>query len=137
MTAQRALPIVQHVAALSRRTSLLALGGAALARAVHGLSPAEAKKKRKKGRKRNRKRAQECPECPECSECPEEEPPVDQCAPQEAPCREFAEQFCPLFHPPGPPSLPCVVATYLCCRSLGQCDAEAFFVCLAGQFPEV
>jgi hypothetical protein len=129
-------PIMQHAAAaLSRRRSLTSLGGVILAATVPGLSLVEAKKKgkNKKRKKRTNRRTRDCPECPEC---PEEDPPVDQCVPEEAPCRDFAEQVCAHLYPPGQPTLVCALAATLCCLKLGECEGEGIFACLARQLPD-
>jgi hypothetical protein len=134
MSPEPGQPIIKRAAvALSRRQSLSSLGGAILAAAVPGISLVEAKKQGKKGKKRNRRRTQECPECPEC---PAEAPPVDQCVPQEAACRDFAEQVCAQLYPPGQPTLLCAVAATLCCRDLGVCEGVDVFACLARRLPD-
>jgi hypothetical protein len=130
-------PIIKRAAAaLSRRQSLASLGGVVLAAAVPGMSLVEAKKPGKKGKKRDRRRSQGRPQCPQCPQCPEEVPPVDQCVPREAPCRDFAEQVCAQLYPPGQPTLLCAVAATLCCRDLGVCEGEDIFDCLARQLPD-
>jgi hypothetical protein len=100
-------PILQRATdAVSRRTSLATLSGAVLTATLPGLSRVEAKKKNKKsgGRKRKKNAAN------------------DRCEQQGPSCREFADQFCALFNPPGPPRIACAAAATGCCLPLEQCQ---------------
>jgi hypothetical protein len=94
--------------AITRRRSLMTLGGAAMAAALSGPALAEARKKGKKGRNTRKKTCQK----------------------QGAPCREFVDQFCELFFPPGPGRDFCLAGASPCCSSIEQCRGEEFFACL-------
>jgi hypothetical protein len=108
-------PILQRATdAVSRRTSLATLSGAVLAATLPGLSRVEAKKKNKKSRGRKRKK----------------NAANDQCEQQLAPCRDFVDDFCALFNPPGPPRDGCIAGAIVCCEPITQCDGEGFFGCL-------
>ena len=60
-----------------------------------------------------------------------------QCDQLGSPCQDFAENFCALFNPPGPPRLTCAVAAILCCRPLELCQGEEFFDCLLGRIQSI
>ena len=123
MTDQQALPSIRRAAvAISRRTSLMTLGGTVLAVAIPGPSLVEAKKKGKKGKRCKRKN---------------EDNENDQCEQQGPPCRNFADQFCALFHPPGPLRIACADAASQCCLPLEQYQGAEFFDCLLGRVQRI
>ena len=88
---------------LSRRNSVLALGGAALAATFAGAATASAGKAGKKAKKK--------------------------CKKQVAPCQEFAQDLCALFLPPGADRDNCVAAASDCCSPLSRCQGGPFFDC--------
>lgn len=112
MTTQRAHPIVQHTEAVSRRTSLLTLGGAALTTLASRSPEAEAKT-RSKAKKKARKKAEK------------------RCRQQGPPCLEFATRLCAAFHPPGSGRDACLNRANACCASIEACDGGEYFACLS------
>jgi hypothetical protein len=98
---------------MSRRTSLLSLSGA-LAAAIAAPSLVQAKKDSKKGRKKSKRKAAE-----------RAENEADQiCQSQVAGCRAHVLDVCQL------PGFKCIQAAD-CCSSLGACDVNGFFSCVA------
>lgn len=112
MTTQRAHPIVPHAAAVSRRASLLTVGGAALA-ALASRSPDVGAKNRNKAKKKARKKAEK------------------RCRQQGPPCLEFATRLCAAFHPPSPIRDACLNRANACCASIETCDGGDYFACLS------
>jgi hypothetical protein len=88
---------------LSRRGSLVALSGAALAATFAGASVTKAGKAGKKARKK--------------------------CKKQGSPCREFADELCETLLPPGGEQDACKEDAKACCPSLEKCKGAAFFDC--------
>jgi hypothetical protein len=130
MTAQRGTPSPRRAAAaMSRRASLLTLGGTALAATIPDWSLVEAKKKGKNARKRARK-------CKKNNRT-DNDNANDQCEQQLAPCRDFVDDFCALFNPPGPPRDLCIARAIVCCEPIAQCDGEGFFECLLGRIQSI
>ncbi len=121
MSSHLAHPILQRAAdAVSRRTSLARLSGAVLTATLPGLSRVEAKKSKKsRGRKRMKNAAN------------------DRCEQQSPSCREFADEFCALFNPPGPQRITCAAAATTCCLPLEQCQGPEFFDCLLGRIQSI
>ncbi|MGH2617504.1 MAG: hypothetical protein ACRDJC_19895 [Thermomicrobiales bacterium] len=101
---------------LSRRRSFASLAGAALAAAFAAPPVAEAKKGGKNDKKKckNKKKGSDAGICEE----------------QLQPCRDFVDDFCALFNPPGPPRDACVAGAIVCCEPIMECDGEEVFECL-------
>jgi len=96
--------LTRHAAdGVSRRTSLLAMGGAALTAAVAKPTLTQAGKAGKKAKKK--------------------------CKKQGKPCREFGEIACEAFVSP-PDVEDCIAAANECCQSLTKCKGNQFFVCV-------
>lgn len=93
-------------AGLSRRGSLLALGGAALAAAVTGPSHTQAAKSGKKTRKKARK----------------------VCRRQVGQCHDFLDWACP--------DQTCVDRLESCCASFAKCDANTALQCIFDPQPD-
>ena len=91
----------------TRRTSLLTVGGAALA-TLAGHAPEAAARKTKSKARKARKR----------------------CEKQGTACQDFAARLCALHHAPGPLRQSCENRANACCASIEQCDGGAYFVCL-------
>lgn len=119
MASSREFTPLSLAAGASRRQSLLALGGSALAAAVSSWSPADAKRKGKNARKRKRKNART-----------NTDNDNGLCEEQLEPCRDFVDDFCALFNPPGPPRDVCITRAIVCCEPIMRCDGEGFFACL-------
>ncbi len=96
--------LTRHAAdGVSRRTSLLAMGGAALTAAVAKPALTQAGKAGKKAKKK--------------------------CKKQGKPCREFGELLCEeLVEPPGVED--CIAASNECCQFLSKCKGSQFFECV-------
>jgi hypothetical protein len=109
MSEQRNAAATAHRNLATRRPSLVALGGAALAALTSRSPAAEAKKNKKsKSRKKEAKRCQK----------------------QGASCQEFATRLCALHHPPSPIRTACENRANACCASIEQCDGGEYFACL-------
>jgi hypothetical protein len=91
----------------TRRTSLIALGGAALTTLLHRSPVAEAKNKNKANKKSKQR-----------------------CQKQGTPCQEFATRLCALHHPPSPIRTACENRANECCTSIEQCNGGEYFACL-------
>ncbi|MGH2613988.1 MAG: hypothetical protein ACRDJC_02015 [Thermomicrobiales bacterium] len=104
--AEPAVDVVAHrvADAQSRRSSLLGLGGAALAAVFTGPAVARAGKAGKKARKK--------------------------CKKQSGPCQPFVMAICERVFLPGPNQDLCIEETAACCEFLGRCNATAFFDCV-------
>jgi hypothetical protein len=88
---------------VTRRSSLLALGGAGLAASLAMPELATAGKAGKKAKKK--------------------------CRSQGTPCREFADQICELFLDPGSSQDQCKEAAKDCCPAIEGCKGAEFFDC--------
>lgn len=110
MTEQTFDASTRHAAAVSRRGSLMTLGGASLA-ALVGTTIVEAKKPGKKAKKRARKQGKQ------------------KCKKQVGRCNAFLADFCVNF---GGDVCEVILAT--CCGFLGQCQTTAFFDCFVDAF---
>lgn len=88
----------------TRRTSLLAFSGAALASLARHPPVTEAKKIKNKARKR--------------------------CQQQGSACQEFATRLCTHFHPPSPIRDACENRANACCASIAECQGSDYFDCL-------
>ncbi len=97
----------------TRRTSLLALGGAALA-TLAGHAPGT-KANKNKARKKAKK----------------------QCEKQGNACGEFTAQLCAQRRPPGGLRDACLNRGNACCSSIEQCDGGEFFDCLFDHFEDL
>lgn len=99
--------IARHAAAaVSRRSSLLALGGAALAASAVGPSVARAGKAGKKAKKK--------------------------CKRQRGPCLDTVELVCAELTDPGAEREQCIETFTECCGFLAKCQAANFFECVLG-----
>jgi hypothetical protein len=103
---------------VSRRRSLASLAGAALAAAFATAPMAEAKKGGKNDKNKDKKK------------CKTQGNDDARCEVQLQPCRDFVDDFCALFNPPGPPRETCVSRAIVCCEPIMECDGEGFFDCL-------
>ncbi len=92
----------------TRRTSLLALGGAGLATLAGHVPATEARKNKNKARKKAKK----------------------QCEKQGNACREFIAQLCAQRRPLGGLRDACLDRGNACCSSIEQCDGGEYFDCL-------
>lgn len=86
-----------------RRTSIKALGAAAVMAAIASPLTAKAGKSGKKAKKK--------------------------CKKQVGPCNEFSSQLCSLFFMPGDDFDACLAETSACCAPLKKCAATPFFDC--------
>lgn len=91
---------------ISRRHSLLALGGAALAASLSSASVAKAGTAGKKAKKK--------------------------CKKQGPACQQFANDLCDLFFDPGTELDECIDSASDCCSPLTRCAAGEFFSCALG-----
>jgi hypothetical protein len=105
---------------VSRRRSLASLAGAALAAAFAASPVAEAKKGGKNDKNKNKNKKNRKKKGNDGARCEE----------QLQPCRDFGDDFCALFNPPGPPRDTCVSRAIVCCEPIMECDGEGFFECL-------
>lgn len=100
--------ITREASALSRRRSLMALGGAGLLAAVAGHAPAEAGRKRKKRKDKNKKR----------------------CKREKRKCRSHVEDFCAQFDLAGQV---CLDGLLPCCDT---CKTGKGVICVAEFFTD-
>lgn len=120
MTEHRLNPALRHaVETSSRRASLATLVGTVFAVTTPGWPRVEAKKKDKTARKRKRKNNRKTNDDAD-----------GQCQDQLSPCRDFVDDFCALFNPPGPSRDNCIAQAVVCCEPIAECDGEGFFECL-------
>lgn len=97
----------------TRRTSLLALGGAALTGLASRAPAAEAKKNKNKAQKKANRKAER------------------RCRQQGPRCQEFATRLCAAFHPPGGARDACLNRANACCASIESCAGGEYFDCLS------
>jgi hypothetical protein len=111
--------IARHAAAVTRRASLLALGGAILAAAP---APSVAKA----GGRCRKKVAKAAKRCDAKTAAMCEEFRLD--------CRQMVTAFCNLKFPSTPQALQCEAARQGCCDALTSCDVRTNLECLLGTF---
>jgi hypothetical protein len=116
MIEQSVAALSRRAASMSRRGSLLTLGGA-LAAAIAAPSPVQGEKDKKKSRKKAKRKADQ-----KAAEQAENEANAV-CQSQVAGCRAHLLDVCQL------PGGRCV-AVAGCCSALGTCDFDGFLTCL-------
>jgi hypothetical protein len=126
--------LVRHAAApVSRRSSLLMVGGASLAAALARIPVAGARKDGKPGQRKNKKNKPRRPAPPDSGTAPTDPgpPPADRCQSQVADCEGSIALVCAASLDPQD----CRQRMNPCCIPLGECDATEFFACLLYSAP--
>ena len=122
-----------------RRNALKAFGAAALATIVGLPMATEAKRNGKNRKRNNRKRnkdknggVQVCPECP-AEDCTQEAEQAAEarCLSQVATCEQEVRELCERNNNDPESEDECLDEILPCCQSLGTCDVNAFFACIA------